>query len=60
MHPKVLREPINFIVTNLAVADLLRAIECGVMTIPSNATGYIFLGKWYCQFDGYVVSVFGE
>jgi len=48
MRPKVLREPINFIVTNLAVADLLRAIECGVMTISSNATGYIFLGKWYC------------
>jgi len=41
----MLRKPVNFIINNLAVADLLRAIEPDSVSIPSNAAGYIFQGQ---------------
>jgi len=54
-----MRKPINYIITNLALADFARSIESGIMGISSNAAGYIYLGKWRCQMDAYIVSNLG-
>ncbi|XP_076811787.1 pinopsin-like [Clavelina lepadiformis] len=57
---KKLRKPINYLIVNLAVADLANAsIEC-LISIFTNAVGYFYLGKYVCQFLGYTVSVFNR
>jgi len=54
-----LRKPINYIITNLALADFARSIESGIMGISSNAAGYVFMGKKQCRMDAYIVSNLG-
>jgi len=54
-----MRKPINYIITNLALADFARSLETGMMATPSNAVGYIYLGKTQCQMDGFFVAYLG-
>ncbi|XP_076814525.1 pinopsin-like [Clavelina lepadiformis] len=55
---KELRKPINYIIVNLAVADLASASSGCLIAIFTNAVGYFYLGKYVCQFAGYTVSIF--
>uniref|UniRef100_H2YBN8 G-protein coupled receptors family 1 profile domain-containing protein n=1 Tax=Ciona savignyi TaxID=51511 RepID=H2YBN8_CIOSA len=56
---KVLRQPLNYIIVNLAVVDLLSGLVGGVISIFANGAGYFFWGKFMCQVEGYTVSNFG-
>ncbi|CAK8681188.1 pinopsin-like isoform X2 [Clavelina lepadiformis] len=54
---KELRKPINYIIVNLAVADLASTLIGCTIPIFTNAVGYFYLGKYVCQFLGYTVSI---
>ncbi|CAK8698222.1 unnamed protein product [Clavelina lepadiformis] len=56
---RVLRQPLNYIIVNLAVADFLGGGVGGFLSILTNASGYFFLGKGLCYAEGYAVSLFG-
>uniref|UniRef100_H2Z431 G-protein coupled receptors family 1 profile domain-containing protein n=1 Tax=Ciona savignyi TaxID=51511 RepID=H2Z431_CIOSA len=56
---KDLRRPINYIIVNLAVADLTCSVVGGLLGVLNNGAGYYFLGKSVCIFEGYVMSVTG-
>ncbi|XP_078486848.1 opsin [Ciona intestinalis] len=56
---KVLRQPLNYIIVNLAVVDLLSGFVGGFISIAANGAGYFFWGKTMCQIEGYFVSNFG-
>ena len=55
-----LRQPLNFALVNLAIADLGCAIFCGVPTMVTNAMGYFSLGRLGCVLEGFAVAFFGE
>ncbi|CAK8681195.1 unnamed protein product [Clavelina lepadiformis] len=55
---KKLRKPINYLIVNLAVADLANASIGCTIPIFTNAVGYFYLGKYVCQFAGCTVSIF--
>ena len=57
---QILRQPLNYVIVNLAVADLLAGVVGGVPSIFANAHGYFYMGKSMCEFEGYMVSNFGE
>ncbi|CAK8698225.1 unnamed protein product [Clavelina lepadiformis] len=54
-----LRQPLNYIIVNLALANLLRGGIGGFLSMLSNGAGYFFLGKGMCYAEGYAVSLFG-
>ena len=60
MYYQVLRQPLNYVIVNLAAADFLAGVVGGFVSIFANANGYFFWGKWMCQFEGYMVSNFGK
>ena len=55
-----LRQPLNFALVNLAIADLGCAIFGGVPTMVTNAMGYFSLGRLGCVLEGFAVAFFGE
>lgn len=57
---KQLRQPLNYIIVNLAIADFLVAITGGLISFLTNARGYFFLGKWACVLEGFAVTFFGK
>ncbi|XP_040905805.1 vertebrate ancient long opsin a [Toxotes jaculatrix] len=56
---KQLRQPLNYIIVNLAIADFLVSLTGGVISFLTNARGYFFLGKWACVLEGFAVTFFG-
>lgn len=52
MH-KQLRQPLNYALVNMAVADLGTAMTGGMLSVVNNAQGYFFL-------EGFAVSLCGE
>nr|BAK19957.1 VA long opsin [Chrysiptera cyanea] len=56
---KQLRQPLNYIIVNLAIADFLVSLTGGVISFLTNARGYFFLGKWACILEGFAVTFFG-
>ncbi|XP_078103578.1 parapinopsin-like [Sander vitreus] len=58
MH-KQLRQPLNFALVNMAVADLGTAMTGGVLSVVNNAQGYFSLGRTGCVMEGFAVSLFG-
>ncbi|XP_067095997.1 parapinopsin a [Osmerus mordax] len=54
-----LRQPLNFALVNLAIADLGCAIFGGVPTMVTNAMGYFSLGRLGCVLEGFAVAFFG-
>lgn len=57
---KQLRQPLNYIVVNLAIADFLVSLTGGVISFLTNCRGYFFLGRWACVLEGFAVTFFGE
>ncbi|TNN34932.1 Vertebrate ancient opsin [Liparis tanakae] len=55
---KQLRQPLNYIIVNLAIADFLVSLTGGVISFLTNAKGYFFLGKWACVLEGFAVTFF--
>uniref|UniRef100_A0A665UGA1 Vertebrate ancient opsin-like n=1 Tax=Echeneis naucrates TaxID=173247 RepID=A0A665UGA1_ECHNA len=56
---KQLRQPLNYIIVNLAIADFLVSLTGGLISFLTNARGYFFLGKWACVLEGFAVTFFG-
>ncbi|XP_072280187.1 opsin-VA-like isoform X3 [Pyxicephalus adspersus] len=56
---KQLRQPLNYIIVNLSVADFLVSIVGGTISIATNSKGYFYLGPWACVVEGFAVTFFG-
>ncbi|XP_069835109.1 opsin-VA-like isoform X2 [Dendropsophus ebraccatus] len=56
---KQLRQPLNYIIVNLSVADFLVSIVGGSISIATNSRGYFYLGQWACVVEGFAVTFFG-
>ncbi|XP_069613448.1 pinopsin-like [Ranitomeya imitator] len=56
---KKLRSPLNYILVNLAVADLLVTIFGSSISFYNNIFGYFTMGKIMCEFEGFMVSLTG-
>ncbi|KAK3540501.1 hypothetical protein QTP70_032461, partial [Hemibagrus guttatus] len=56
---KQLRQPLNYALINLAVADLGCAVFGGLVTAVTNAMGYFSLGRIGCVLEGFAVAFFG-
>ncbi|TRY81847.1 hypothetical protein DNTS_011412 [Danionella cerebrum] len=54
-----LRQPLNYALVNLAVADLGCALFGGLPTTLTNAMGYFSLGRAGCVLEGFAVAFFG-
>lgn len=57
---KQLRQPLNYALVNLAVADLGCALFGGIPTMICNAMGYFILGRIGCVLEGFAVGFFGK
>lgn len=57
---KQLRQPLNYALVNMAVADLGTALTGGVLSVVNNALGYFSLGRTGCIIEGFSVALFGE
>ncbi|XP_067858523.1 vertebrate ancient long opsin a [Heptranchias perlo] len=56
---KQLRQPLNYIILNLSLADFLVSVIGGTLSFITNLYGYFFLGAWACVLEGFVVTFFG-
>ncbi|KAE8624944.1 hypothetical protein XENTR_v10006101 [Xenopus tropicalis] len=56
---KKLRSPLNYILVNLAIANLLVTIFGSSVSFSNNVVGYFFMGKTMCEFEGFMVSLTG-
>ncbi|NP_001187002.1 parapinopsin [Ictalurus punctatus] len=56
---KQLRQPLNYALVNLAVADLGCPVFGGLLTAVTNAMGYFSLGRVGCVLEGFAVAFFG-
>ncbi|XP_076831305.1 vertebrate ancient long opsin a [Brachyhypopomus gauderio] len=56
---KQLRQPLNYIIVNLCLADFLMSLIGGTLSIVTNYHGYFFLGTWACVLEGFAVTFFG-
>ncbi|XP_053547684.1 opsin-VA-like [Bombina bombina] len=56
---KQLRQPLNYIIVNLSVADFLVSVIGGSISIAANSRGYFYLGSWACILEGFAVTFFG-
>lgn len=57
---KKLRHPLNWILVNLAVADLGETLFASTISVCNQFFGYFILGHPMCVFEGYTVSVCGK
>ncbi|XP_061730266.1 parapinopsin b isoform X1 [Nerophis ophidion] len=56
---KQLRQPLNYALVNMAVADLGSAVTGGLLSVVHNAQGFSSLGRTSCVMEGFAVSLFG-
>ncbi|XP_010864048.3 parapinopsin isoform X1 [Esox lucius] len=56
---KQLRQPLNYALVNMAIADLGTAMTGGILSVVNNAMGYFSLGRTGCVMEGFSVSFFG-
>ncbi|XP_026119129.1 opsin-VA-like [Carassius auratus] len=56
---KQLRQPLNYIIVNLSLADFLVSLSGGTISFITNYHGYFFLGRWACVLEGFAVTFFG-
>ncbi|XP_012589926.1 PREDICTED: long-wave-sensitive opsin 1 [Condylura cristata] len=54
-----LRCPLNWILVNLAVADLAETIIASTISVANQVCGYFVLGHVLCVVEGYTVSLCG-
>lgn len=57
---KQLRQPVNYIVVNLSVADFLVSLTGGTISFLTNLKGYFYMGYWTCVLEGFAVTFFGK
>lgn len=60
MRFKKLRHPLNWILVNLAVADLAETLIASTISIVNQIYGYFVLGHPLCVVEGYTVSLCGK
>ncbi|XP_062851691.1 vertebrate ancient long opsin a [Trichomycterus rosablanca] len=56
---KQLRQPMNYLIVNLSLADFLMSLIGGTISVVTNYYGYFFLGSWACVLEGFAVTFFG-
>lgn len=56
---KKLRHPLNWILVNLAIADLGETVFASTISVCNQFFGYFILGHPMCVFEGFVVSTCG-
>nr|AAZ79905.1 pinopsin [Uta stansburiana] len=56
---KKLRSPLNYILVNLAIADLLVTSFGSTLSFANNIYGFFVLGQTACEFEGFMVSLTG-
>ncbi|XP_029884024.1 pinopsin isoform X1 [Aquila chrysaetos chrysaetos] len=56
---KKLRSPLNYILVNLAVADLLVTLCGSSVSFSNNVNGFFVFGKRMCELEGFMVSLTG-
>lgn len=56
---KKLRHPLNWILVNLAVADLGETVIASTISVINQISGYFVLGHPLCVVEGYTVSAVG-
>uniref|UniRef100_A0AAR2JCP4 G-protein coupled receptors family 1 profile domain-containing protein n=1 Tax=Pygocentrus nattereri TaxID=42514 RepID=A0AAR2JCP4_PYGNA len=56
---KKLRHPLNWILVNLAIADLGETVFASTISVINQVFGYFILGHPMCVFEGWTVSVCG-
>ncbi|XP_005048932.1 PREDICTED: vertebrate ancient opsin-like [Ficedula albicollis] len=56
---KQLRQPVNYIIVNLSVADFLVSLTGGTISFLANLKGFFFMGHWACVLEGFAVTFFG-
>uniref|UniRef100_A0A8C2J587 Parapinopsin-like n=1 Tax=Cyprinus carpio TaxID=7962 RepID=A0A8C2J587_CYPCA len=59
LRHKQLRQPLNFALVNLAVADLGITLTGSVPSVVTNAVGYYITGRIGCVLEGFCVALFG-
>ncbi|TRY94877.1 hypothetical protein DNTS_032978 [Danionella cerebrum] len=59
LRHKQLRQPLNFALVNLAVADLGITLTGSVPSVVTNAVGYYIMGRVGCVLEGFSVAFFG-
>ncbi|XP_072672527.1 long-wave-sensitive opsin 1 [Canis lupus baileyi] len=59
MRFKKLRHPLNWILVNLAIADLAETIIASTISVVNQIYGYFVLGHPLCVVEGYTVSLCG-
>uniref|UniRef100_A0A8C6PQK8 Rhodopsin n=1 Tax=Nothobranchius furzeri TaxID=105023 RepID=A0A8C6PQK8_NOTFU len=57
---KKLRQPLNYILVNLAVAGLIMCLFGFTITITSALNGYFILGPTFCTLEGFMATLGGE
>ncbi|XP_078104810.1 green-sensitive opsin-like [Sander vitreus] len=57
---KKLRQPLNYILVNLAVAGLIMCLFGFTITIISAFSGYFILGATSCAIEGFMATLGGE
>ncbi|KFW02532.1 Opsin-VA, partial [Fulmarus glacialis] len=56
---KQLRQPVNYVIVNLSVADFLVSLTGGTISFLTNLKGYFYMGYWACVLEGFAVTFFG-
>ncbi|XP_065263284.1 opsin-VA-like [Emys orbicularis] len=56
---KQLRQPVNYVIVNLAVADFLVSLIGGTISFFTNIKGYFYMGHWACVLEGFAITFFG-
>ncbi|KAG8135459.1 hypothetical protein E2320_008479, partial [Naja naja] len=56
---KQLRQPLNYVIVNLSVADFLVSLVGGTISFLTNLKGYFYMGHWACVLEGFAVTFFG-
>ncbi|KAJ6668950.1 hypothetical protein lerEdw1_007759 [Lerista edwardsae] len=55
---KQLRQPVNYVIVNLSVADFLVSLIGGTISFLTNLKGYFYMGHWACVLEGFAVTFF--
>uniref|UniRef100_A0A8C3CNL8 G-protein coupled receptors family 1 profile domain-containing protein n=1 Tax=Cairina moschata TaxID=8855 RepID=A0A8C3CNL8_CAIMO len=56
---KKLRSPLNYILVNLALADLLVMLCGSSVSLSNNINGFFVFGRRMCELEGFMVSLTG-
>ena len=55
-----MRQPLNYVIVNLAVAEFFSALVAGFFITFANVEGYFFWGQTLCKIEGYLVTILSK